>query len=76
MRVSVGPDGAGNGVGVAEAIGVADGSVLGLGEVVAFLQPAPKSERAIAATSVECFNDGFFIWSDGGIVLWPQVFAS
>jgi hypothetical protein len=66
MRVSVGPDGVGDGVGVAEAIGVADGSVLGLGEVVAFLQPAPKSARAIAATSVECFNDGFFIWSDGG----------
>ena len=69
MRVSVGPDGVGDGVGVAEAIGVADGSVLGLGEVVAFLQPAPKSARAIAAASVKGFKDEFFIWSDGGIVL-------
>jgi len=69
MRVSVGPDGVGDGVGVAEAIGVADGSVLGIGEVVAFLQPAPKSEREIAAASVKGFKDEFFIWSDGGIVL-------
>ena len=66
MRVSVGPDGVGDGVGVAEAIGVDDGSVLGLGGVVAFLQPAPKSERAIAAASVKDFKDEFFIWSDGG----------
>jgi len=66
MRVSVGLDGVGDGVGVAEAIGVADGSVLGIGGVVAFLQPAPKSERAIAAASVEGFKDEFFIWSDGG----------
>jgi hypothetical protein len=34
--------------------------------VVAFLQPAPKSERAIAAASVKDFKDEFFIWSDGG----------
>jgi hypothetical protein len=69
MRVSVGLDGVGDGAGVAEAIGVADGSVLGIGGVVAFLQPAPKSERAIAAASVKGFKDEFFIWSDGGIVL-------
>jgi len=62
MRVSVGLDGVGDGVAVAETIGVADGSVLGIGGVVAFLQPAPKSERAIAAASVEGFKDGFFIW--------------
>jgi hypothetical protein len=30
--------------------------------VVAFLQPAPKSERATAAASVKDFKDGFFIW--------------
>jgi hypothetical protein len=33
--------------------------------VVAFLQPAPKSVRAIAAASVKDFKDGFSIWSDG-----------
>jgi hypothetical protein len=65
MRVSVGPDGVGGGVGVSETIGVDDGSVLGLEEVDAFLQLGATSATASAAARMEDFKDGFFIWSDG-----------